>query len=152
MCVFLSRLVISDSCDPMNCSPPDSFVHGILQARILEWAVIPKEKRNVPIASKWKIKFSLSPFLLHCGQLVLVLFFIVCLFVFCFLISQTYLLERIELFVAKVFAHENKQLKCHFLQPQGTKDFVKIRRTESKTDSSRSRNQCSDPIICPRRH
>ena len=23
-------------CDPMNCSPPDSSVHGILQARILE--------------------------------------------------------------------------------------------------------------------
>ena len=24
-------------CDPMARSPPDSFVHGILQARILEW-------------------------------------------------------------------------------------------------------------------
>ena len=23
-------------CDPMDCSPPDSAVHGILQARILE--------------------------------------------------------------------------------------------------------------------
>ena len=23
-------------CDPMDCSPPGSFVHGILQARILE--------------------------------------------------------------------------------------------------------------------
>ena len=23
-------------CDPMDCSPPDSCVHGILQARILE--------------------------------------------------------------------------------------------------------------------
>ena len=28
-------------CNPMNCSPPDSSVHGILQARILEWAAIP---------------------------------------------------------------------------------------------------------------
>ena len=28
-------------CDPMVCSPPDSFVRGILQARILEWVVIP---------------------------------------------------------------------------------------------------------------
>ena len=27
--------VVSDSCDPMDCSPPDSSVHGILQARIL---------------------------------------------------------------------------------------------------------------------
>ena len=24
-------------CDPMDCSPPASFVHGFLQARILEW-------------------------------------------------------------------------------------------------------------------
>ena len=25
-------------CDPMDCSPPGSSVHGIFQARILEWA------------------------------------------------------------------------------------------------------------------
>ena len=24
-------------CDPMDCSPPGSSVHGILQARTLEW-------------------------------------------------------------------------------------------------------------------
>ena len=28
-------------CDLMNCSPPGSSVHGILQARILEWVAIP---------------------------------------------------------------------------------------------------------------
>ena len=28
-------------CDPMDRSPPDSSVHGILQARILEWIPIP---------------------------------------------------------------------------------------------------------------
>ena len=28
-------------CDPMDCSPPGSSVHGILQARILEWAAMP---------------------------------------------------------------------------------------------------------------
>ena len=27
--------------DPMDCSPPGSFVYGILQARILEWVAIP---------------------------------------------------------------------------------------------------------------
>ena len=27
-------------CDPMDCSPPGSTVHGILKARILEWAAI----------------------------------------------------------------------------------------------------------------
>ena len=28
-------------CDPMDCSPPGSPLHGILQARILEWNAIP---------------------------------------------------------------------------------------------------------------
>ena len=28
-------------CNPRDCSPPSSSVHGILQARILEWVVIP---------------------------------------------------------------------------------------------------------------
>ena len=28
-------------CDPMDCSPPGSSVHGIFQARILEWVAIP---------------------------------------------------------------------------------------------------------------
>ena len=27
-------------CDPMDCSPPGSTFHGILQARILEWVAI----------------------------------------------------------------------------------------------------------------
>ena len=33
-------LVASDSCDPMDCSPPGSSVHGIYQAGILEWVII----------------------------------------------------------------------------------------------------------------
>ena len=28
-------------CDTMDCSPPVSSVHGIVQARILEWVAIP---------------------------------------------------------------------------------------------------------------
>ena len=27
-------------CDPMDCSPPSSSIHGILQARVLEWGAI----------------------------------------------------------------------------------------------------------------
>ena len=30
-----------DLCDPMDCSLPSSSVHGILQARILEWVAVP---------------------------------------------------------------------------------------------------------------
>ena len=32
--------VISNSCDPMDCSLPGSSIHEILQARILEWIAI----------------------------------------------------------------------------------------------------------------
>ena len=35
-----SHSVVSDSCDPMDCSPQGSSVYGILQARILEWVAI----------------------------------------------------------------------------------------------------------------
>ena len=31
-------------CDPMGCSRPGSFVHGILQARILEWGAMPSSR------------------------------------------------------------------------------------------------------------
>ena len=31
-------------CDPMDCSLPGSSVHGILQARILEWVVVPSSR------------------------------------------------------------------------------------------------------------
>ena len=34
-------------CDPMDCSPPGSSVHGILQARILEWVAMPSS-RDLP--------------------------------------------------------------------------------------------------------
>ena len=33
-------------CDPMDCSPPGSFVPGILQVGILEWVVIPFSRRS----------------------------------------------------------------------------------------------------------
>ena len=35
MCVHVGHSVMSNSCDPVKCSPPGTSVHGILQARIL---------------------------------------------------------------------------------------------------------------------
>ena len=35
--VAQSRLTL---CDPKDCSPPGSSVHGIFQARVLEWVAI----------------------------------------------------------------------------------------------------------------
>ena len=41
-------LAVSDSCNPMHCSSPGSPVHGIFQARILEWVAIPFSGRSNP--------------------------------------------------------------------------------------------------------
>ena len=39
-----SKSEVAQSCptlsDPMDCSPPGSSVHGIFQARVLEWGAI----------------------------------------------------------------------------------------------------------------
>ena len=33
-------------CDPVDCNSPGSSVHGILQARILEWVTMPSSKES----------------------------------------------------------------------------------------------------------
>ena len=40
MCRWFSLSVVSDSCNFTDCNPPDSSVHGISQAKILEWVAI----------------------------------------------------------------------------------------------------------------
>ena len=46
MCVYMyeSESEVAQSCptlcDPMDCSLPGSSLHGILQARVLEWVAI----------------------------------------------------------------------------------------------------------------
>ena len=42
--IYAYASVVSDSCDPMDYSPPDSSVHGVLQARILEWVSTPSSR------------------------------------------------------------------------------------------------------------
>ena len=42
MCVHAKSLQSCPTfCDPMDCNPPGSSAHGILQARILEWIAMP---------------------------------------------------------------------------------------------------------------
>ena len=47
---LLQRCVCAESyptlCDPTDCSPPDSPVHGLFQARILEWVAISSSSRS----------------------------------------------------------------------------------------------------------
>ena len=35
-------------CGPMDCSPPGSSVHGILQAKSLGWVVMPSSRGSSP--------------------------------------------------------------------------------------------------------
>ena len=50
-----SESEVAQSCptlsDPMDCSPPGSSVHGVFQARVLEWVAI-----SFSNAWKWKVK------------------------------------------------------------------------------------------------
>ena len=48
-------------CDPMDCSLPGSSLHGIFQARILEWEAIILLQEIFPTQGS-------NPGLLHCGQ------------------------------------------------------------------------------------
>ena len=80
VCVLLTQSC-SIFCDPKDCSPPNSLVHGILQAKILEWATMtfskgssqPRDQTQVLCFSAaallselpWKPIQLLSPFLIN---------------------------------------------------------------------------------------
>ena len=46
MCVLSVGQSCPTLCDPMDCSPPGFSVHGISQARILEWVAISFSKAS----------------------------------------------------------------------------------------------------------
>ena len=50
-------------CDPMDCSLPGSSVHGILQARILEWVASPFSRASF-------LTQGLNLQILHCRQIL----------------------------------------------------------------------------------
>ena len=41
MCVYVSRSVGFDSLWPLDCNPPSYSIHGILQAKMLQWVALP---------------------------------------------------------------------------------------------------------------
>ena len=43
-------------CDPMDCSPLGSSVHGILQTRILEW-VVPSSKESSQSRDRTRVSY-----------------------------------------------------------------------------------------------
>ena len=44
MCVCVCAQSCLTLCDPIDCSPPGSSVHGILQVRVLEWVAMPSSR------------------------------------------------------------------------------------------------------------
>ena len=61
VCVLVAQLCLTLR-NPMDYSPPASSVHGILQARILEWVVIPFSRGPSQPES--------NPGLPHCRQIL----------------------------------------------------------------------------------
>ena len=53
----LSCLVLSDSSQPMDCSPPDTPVHGIFQAGIQKWVAISSSRGSSPPGDRMHISW-----------------------------------------------------------------------------------------------
>ena len=56
-------------CDPMDCSPPGSSVHGVSQARILEWIAI-SFSRDLPYPKIEPLSAAGAGSLLHCRRIL----------------------------------------------------------------------------------
>ena len=50
LCIKVGKVLVAWSyptlCDPMDCSPPGSSVHDILQGRVLQWVAILLSRRS----------------------------------------------------------------------------------------------------------
>ena len=51
-------------CVPMDCSPPASSVHGILQARVLEWVAMPSCKGSFQLRDRTQVSCIAGGFIL----------------------------------------------------------------------------------------
>ena len=52
VCMCVQLLSCVQPCDPMDCSWPGSFIHGILQARILEWVAMSSSRGFCPLRDR----------------------------------------------------------------------------------------------------
>ena len=84
-------------CDPMDCSPPGSSVHGILQGSIPEWVAMPSSIfLIIPLSlmstcigrwiftasATWETQGSIPGFP-HCSQILFMFFYFTILYWFC---------------------------------------------------------------------
>ena len=48
--------------DPMDCGPPDSSIHGIFQARVLEWGAIAINQGKLEVVKQEMARLNLDIF------------------------------------------------------------------------------------------
>ena len=65
VCVCEVASAVSTLCNPVDCSPPGSSAHGILQASILEWAAMPLTEGFPDLGIEPVLLW-----LLHCRQIL----------------------------------------------------------------------------------
>ena len=69
-------------CDPMDCSPPGSCIHGILQARVLEWVVISFSRRSSQPRDRTRVSRTVGRwFTIWATREVLIYLILSCIFV-----------------------------------------------------------------------
>ena len=67
VCAHVHASVVSNSLQPVDCSLPSSFVHGFLQARILEWVDMPSSRGSSWLRDQTHISCIESRFFTHCA-------------------------------------------------------------------------------------
>ena len=68
VCVLVAQLCLI-LCDPMDCSPPGSSIHGISQARILEWVAVAFTRGSSWSRDQTHIQFNSDDhYLYYCGK------------------------------------------------------------------------------------
>ena len=53
---------MSNSCDPVDCGPQGFSVHGISQARILEWVIISFSRGSSPLRDQTQVSYIANRF------------------------------------------------------------------------------------------
>ena len=66
LCIHVMKSEVAQTCptlcDPVDCSPPGSSIHGILQARILEWVAIPSSRGSSQPRDRTQVSCTASRF------------------------------------------------------------------------------------------
>ena len=116
-------------CNPMDCSPPGSSIHGIFQARILEWVAIFFSRRSSPPRDStqvsrivgrhftvWATREGLTDEWINKMQCIYTMEYCRCLVAkSCSILLQPLGLWPARLFCPRDFPGKNTGVGCHFL-------------------------------------